>query len=278
MASFNGGAMGNSTEQRQSSSPPESRPRRRTRLVLCRPHTPARAAGVDRPRRRHDHRGRAAGHGRSRDARSRRCRPNGPRCTPQQAALKEAAAAMAATIVRPITPPPAPAPAPAPRRPRRPRRPSRRAAPPTGTGTRPCPCPRPLRPPPLPPLPRPAIPASCRRSGRPPPGAARAALAYLQAYAAKGFTLECPGYAEGREAMTCMNQAGACPGTSVIAIADPCPQAYMNEASNSLRDLGGGGHAHRPLRALPLSLSRRGRPGGPRRAPDGSERWRRRRP
>ncbi|MFZ0249133.1 MAG: hypothetical protein WAL61_04250 [Acidimicrobiales bacterium] len=60
-----------------------------------------------------------------------------------------------------------------------------------------------------------------------------AALAYLQAYAAKGFTLECPGYALGREAMTCMNQAAACPGTSVIAIADPCPQAYMNEASNS---------------------------------------------
>lgn len=60
-----------------------------------------------------------------------------------------------------------------------------------------------------------------------------AALSYLQAYAAKGFALECPGYAEGREAMTCMNQAGACPGTSVIAVADPCPQAYMNEASNS---------------------------------------------
>ena len=24
-----------------------------------------------------------------------------------------------------------------------------------------------------------------------------------------------------------------CPGAAVIAIADPCPQAYMNEASNS---------------------------------------------
>jgi hypothetical protein len=65
-----------------------------------------------------------------------------------------------------------------------------------------------------------------------------AALAYLQAYAAKSFTLECPGFAEGREAMTCMNQAGVCPGTSVIAIADPCPQAYMNEASNSYVILG----------------------------------------
>jgi hypothetical protein len=60
-----------------------------------------------------------------------------------------------------------------------------------------------------------------------------AALAYLQAYAAKGFALECPGYAEGQEAMTCMRVAGVCPSSAVIAIADSCPQAYMNEASNS---------------------------------------------
>ncbi len=83
-----------------------------------------------------------------------------------------------------------------------------------------------------------AAPAPSDPGAVPPVGQATAwgcgaALAYLQAYAAKGFTLECPGYAEGREAMTCMNQAGACPGTWVIAIADPCPQAYMNEASNS---------------------------------------------
>ena len=38
--------------------------------------------------------------------------------------------------------------------------------------------------------------------------------------------------------MTCMNQPGVCPGTAVIAIADPCPQAYMNEASNSYVILG----------------------------------------
>jgi hypothetical protein len=60
-----------------------------------------------------------------------------------------------------------------------------------------------------------------------------AALAYLQAYAAKGLALECPGYAEGQEAMTCLRVAGVCPTSAVIAIADPCPQAYMNEASNS---------------------------------------------
>jgi hypothetical protein len=60
-----------------------------------------------------------------------------------------------------------------------------------------------------------------------------AAVAYLQAYAAKGFTLQCPGYADGREAMTCWNTS-SCPGSAVIAIADACPEAYMNEASNSL--------------------------------------------
>jgi len=33
--------------------------------------------------------------------------------------------------------------------------------------------------------------------------------------------------------MSCVNVAGVCPGAKVIAIADPCPAAYMNEASNS---------------------------------------------
>jgi len=60
-----------------------------------------------------------------------------------------------------------------------------------------------------------------------------AALAYLRAYAAPGFALECPGYAEGHEGMTCMNSQAGCPSGALIAIADPCPQTYMNEASNS---------------------------------------------
>ncbi len=60
-----------------------------------------------------------------------------------------------------------------------------------------------------------------------------ASLAYLQAYAAKGFTFECPGDADGHDAMTCLNEA-SCPAAAVIAISDPCPAAYMNEASNSL--------------------------------------------
>jgi hypothetical protein len=33
--------------------------------------------------------------------------------------------------------------------------------------------------------------------------------------------------------MTCVNVAGVCAGGKVIAINDPCPAAYMNEASNS---------------------------------------------
>lgn len=59
------------------------------------------------------------------------------------------------------------------------------------------------------------------------------ALAYLQSHSAPGFTFECPGYAEGHQAMTCDNVAGVCPGTKLIAISTPCPAAYMNEASNS---------------------------------------------
>jgi hypothetical protein len=58
-------------------------------------------------------------------------------------------------------------------------------------------------------------------------------VAYLSAYAYPGYTYQCPGNALGRQAMTCMNEAGVCPGAMVIAIADPCPAAYMNEASNS---------------------------------------------
>ena len=64
------------------------------------------------------------------------------------------------------------------------------------------------------------------------------ALAYLQAHAAPGFTFECPGWTDGHQAMTCDNVAGICPGAKVIAIATPCPAAYMNEASNSWVVLG----------------------------------------
>jgi hypothetical protein len=60
-----------------------------------------------------------------------------------------------------------------------------------------------------------------------------AAVAYLLAYAAPGFTIECPGNAAGRQGMTCIDVPGACPNQRVIAIADACPAAYMNEASNS---------------------------------------------
>jgi hypothetical protein len=60
-----------------------------------------------------------------------------------------------------------------------------------------------------------------------------AALAYLQQHANPAFRLECPGYAEGHQAMTCSEVAGICPASSEIVIAVPCPAAYENEAWNS---------------------------------------------
>jgi hypothetical protein len=70
------------------------------------------------------------------------------------------------------------------------------------------------------------------------PGCA-AALAYLAAYSAPGFTFECPGPALGHQAMTCIDEPGVCANEHLIAIADPCPAAYMNEASNSWVVTGG---------------------------------------
>lgn len=58
-----------------------------------------------------------------------------------------------------------------------------------------------------------------------------AALSYLAAYAAPGFTASCPGNADGHQAATVCSTSPCDGGT--IAIADPCPAAYMNEASNS---------------------------------------------
>ena len=61
-----------------------------------------------------------------------------------------------------------------------------------------------------------------------------AALEYLNAYAAPGFAFECPGYAQGHQAMTtCVSATSPCSALRLIVIADPCPNAYMNEASNS---------------------------------------------
>jgi len=72
-------------------------------------------------------------------------------------------------------------------------------------------------------------------SATPAPGyGCAAALAYLNAHAAPGYQLVCPGYAQGHEGMTCDNWPSICPGQMEIVISDPCPVAYMNEASNSL--------------------------------------------
>lgn len=66
-----------------------------------------------------------------------------------------------------------------------------------------------------------------------------AALAYLTAYAAPGFDLECPANAQGHQATTtCISEHARCDSGRYIEIADPCPAAYMNEASNSWLVLG----------------------------------------
>jgi hypothetical protein len=109
------------------------------------------------------------------------------------------------------------------------------APPATTTTTAPAPAPAPAvlaaTPPPAPVAP--ALPAY----GHATVWGCTAALAYLQAYAAPGFALDCPGYAEGHEAMTCLHGTpqypDACPGGPTIAISDACPQAYMNESANS---------------------------------------------
>jgi hypothetical protein len=84
-----------------------------------------------------------------------------------------------------------------------------------------------------------AVTPTTSTSGVPALGAATtwgcpAALAYLNTYAAPGFTLECPAYSQGHQASTsCVSQNSPCDEQRVITIADPCPAAYMNEASNS---------------------------------------------
>jgi hypothetical protein len=61
-----------------------------------------------------------------------------------------------------------------------------------------------------------------------------AALAYLAAYAAPGFSFQCPANAGGHQAGTlCWSTASPCDIARVIHIAEPCAAAYMNEASNS---------------------------------------------
>lgn len=60
-----------------------------------------------------------------------------------------------------------------------------------------------------------------------------AALQYLSQHANPEFTLVCPGYAMGHQAMTCYYQEAVCPNSAQIIIADPCPAAYENEAWNS---------------------------------------------
>jgi hypothetical protein len=79
----------------------------------------------------------------------------------------------------------------------------------------------------------PAAPAAPSDAATPTDYGCAAALAYLAANANPEFSFECPGYADGNAAMTCVNHDPECPGEHLIVIADPCPAAYMNEAYNS---------------------------------------------
>ncbi len=76
-------------------------------------------------------------------------------------------------------------------------------------------------------------PSTSTSTATPPGWGCTAAIAYLSAHSAPGFQFICPGNADGHEAMTCDNYASVCPGEKLIVINDPCPVAYMNEASNS---------------------------------------------
>jgi hypothetical protein len=116
----------------------------------------------------------------------------------------------------------------------------------TTTTAAPAPAPTPAPAPAPAPTPAPVVLASSSAAPAAPPVPAigdatvwgcAAALAYLQTYAAPGFALDCPGYAEGHEAMTCVYDTpaypDACPNGPTIDISDACPQAYMNESANS---------------------------------------------
>jgi hypothetical protein len=81
-------------------------------------------------------------------------------------------------------------------------------------------------------VPAPRVPTTVPRKTPPGFGCA-SARAWLAGHAAPGFRFECPGYALGHQAMTCADVPGVCPGERLIVISDPCPAAYMNEASNS---------------------------------------------
>jgi hypothetical protein len=105
----------------------------------------------------------------------------------------------------------------------------------TSTTTAPIIAPTTTAPPPPPPTTAPAPPPPARVAVAAVPSGygCGPAIAYLRVHAAPGFSFECPGWADGHQAMSCDNVPGVCLGTMVIAISTPCPAAYMNEASNS---------------------------------------------
>ncbi|MDE3086749.1 MAG: hypothetical protein KGJ77_08275 [Acidobacteriota bacterium] len=110
-------------------------------------------------------------------------------------------------------------------------------APTAPTTVRPEPAPPPVPVPVVPLPPPPSVPVVVDTVIAPatgPDGGCQAALSYLSANAAPGFVASCPHDAGGHEATTvCDGPPDCAAGTMFIWIADPCPAAYMNEASNS---------------------------------------------
>jgi hypothetical protein len=106
-------------------------------------------------------------------------------------------------------------------------------APPTTTTTQPPPATTSTPAPALSAQGAPPAPATPSVASTPAGYGCAAALAFLAANANPEFSFECPGYADGNEAMTCVNHDPECPGEHLIVISDPCPAAYMNEAYNS---------------------------------------------
>jgi hypothetical protein len=148
-----------------------------------------------------------------------------------------------ATTVTTVAPAPittvahGPAPSVAPARPAvvAPARPAAVAPPAAAPAPRAAAAPAPRAPAPAP-APAPAVQTRSQVPAAPAQPAAdscSAAISYLQANSAPGFSFECPGYALGHQAMTCVNVSGVCAGEKLIVISTVCPASYMNEAHNS---------------------------------------------
>ncbi len=85
-----------------------------------------------------------------------------------------------------------------------------------------------------------------------------AALAYLRANAAPGFTFSCPGNAYGHQAMTCYYHAPQCPVLGDHRDQRPVPRRVQERGQQLVGSHRPPVRRHRPVRVLPLTRSSRG--------------------